>query len=234
MTEAEWLGHEQIGPLWAFLRAKGGGRKLRLFACACCRRAWALLPEDGRSVVEVAERYADGLASRPVLEEAKDSLDMGACVDEHHAYCLRMEAEHYPFATAAERDAAYEAWEAAKDVACAEVAAVLVGCGDFRIREAIVVARMPMFNRVRTADLLRDVFGNPFRPVAAGPGWLTPPVVALARSIYEEQAFHRMPELANTLYFSAGCSDADILAHCRQPGGHVRGCWVLDLLLGNG
>jgi len=80
--------------------------------------------------------------------------------------------------------------------------------------------------------LLRDIFGNPFRPVALGPAWLTSDVLALARGIYDEKAFDRMPILADALQ-DAGCTNEDVLAHCRDgllP--HVRGCWVLDLVLG--
>jgi hypothetical protein len=53
----------------------------------------------------------------------------------------------------------------------------------------------------------------------------------LARSIYQEERFHDLPVLADALE-EAGCTDADILAHCRQPGSHVRGCWVVDAILG--
>lgn len=84
----------------------------------------------------------------------------------------------------------------------------------------------------RRGSILRDVMGNPFRPVTAEPTWLTPTVVALAEGIYEDRAFDRLPVLADALE-DAGCHDADILAHCRQRGAvHVRGCWVIDLLTG--
>ena len=81
------------------------------------------------------------------------------------------------------------------------------------------------------ADLLRDIFGNPFRPVTLNPAWRTGNVTALAQSIYDDRAFDRMPILADALE-DAGCDNADILNHCRQPGEHVRGCWVVDLVLG--
>jgi hypothetical protein len=81
---------------------------------------------------------------------------------------------------------------------------------------------------------LRDIFGNPFRPVAVEPSWLTADALALARGIYEEKAFDRMPILADALQ-DAGCDNEDVLAHCRDvKQTHVRGCWVLDLLLGKG
>ncbi|MBA4191171.1 MAG: hypothetical protein C0467_24590 [Planctomycetaceae bacterium] len=79
--------------------------------------------------------------------------------------------------------------------------------------------------------LLREIIGNPFRPVSLDPVWLTSDVVALARGIYEERAFDRMPILADALQ-DAGCDNADILDHCRGNSPHVRGCWVVDLVLG--
>jgi hypothetical protein len=84
---------------------------------------------------------------------------------------------------------------------------------------------------VAHARLVRDIFGNPFRPVIVDPRWLTSTVVSLARTIYEDRAFDRLPILADALE-EAGCDDADLLAHCRGDGPHVRGCWVVDLVLG--
>jgi hypothetical protein len=80
--------------------------------------------------------------------------------------------------------------------------------------------------------LLRDIFGNPFRPVAFNPAWRTDTAVSLARTMYESREFGAMPILADALQ-DAGCEDEQILNHCRdanQP--HVRGCWVCDLVLG--
>jgi hypothetical protein len=82
--------------------------------------------------------------------------------------------------------------------------------------------------------LLRDVLGNPFRTVSVSPAWLTwegGTVRQLARAIYDERAFDRLLVLADALE-EAGCDNADLLSHCRGPGEHVRGCWVIDLLLG--
>ena len=79
----------------------------------------------------------------------------------------------------------------------------------------------------------RDCDGPGDQPhrVALDPNWLTSTVVALARGIYEERAFDRLPILADALE-DAGCDSADLLAHCRGDGPHVRGCWVIDVLLG--
>jgi hypothetical protein len=90
--------------------------------------------------------------------------------------------------------------------------------------------------RVTQAALLRDLFGNPFRPVALDSAWLAwqgGTIPKLAQAIYDDRAFDRLPVLADAL-LDAGCEDADLLGHLRGPGPHVRGCWPVDLLLGKG
>jgi len=81
--------------------------------------------------------------------------------------------------------------------------------------------------------IFRDIVGVPFRPVAFDARWRTADVVGLARAAYEDGAFGRLPMLADAL-MDAGCDDDAILAHCRGPGPHARGCWVMDLCLGKG
>ncbi|AWM42247.1 hypothetical protein C1280_14260 [Gemmata obscuriglobus] len=78
---------------------------------------------------------------------------------------------------------------------------------------------------------MRDIFGNPFRPVTFSLEWRTETTVALAAQMYESRDFSVMPILADALQ-DAGCDSADILDHCRGSGPHVRGCWVVDLVLG--
>jgi hypothetical protein len=86
----------------------------------------------------------------------------------------------------------------------------------------------------RQSAFLREIFGNPFRPVECAPSWLTLDVVALAQGIYADRAFDRMPILADALQ-DAGCMNEDVLSHCRDAAlTHARGCWVVDLLLGTG
>jgi hypothetical protein len=78
---------------------------------------------------------------------------------------------------------------------------------------------------------VHEIFGNPFRPVAVEPAWRTADVMLLARGIYAEKAFDRMPILADALG-EAGCANAAVLGHCRDNRlVHLRGCWVLDLIL---
>jgi hypothetical protein len=78
--------------------------------------------------------------------------------------------------------------------------------------------------------LLRDVFGRPFGRGPFHPAWRTADAIGLARAIYDDRAFDRLPILADAL-LDAGCDDDDILNHCRGAGPHVRGCWVVDLVL---
>ncbi len=89
-----------------------------------------------------------------------------------------------------------------------------------------------LINRLRR--VVHCVFSNPFRTFPVAPAWLTwndSTVPKLARAIYADYGFDRLPILADALE-DAGCDNADILAHCRGPGPHVRGCWVVDLILG--
>ena len=78
---------------------------------------------------------------------------------------------------------------------------------------------------------VRELFGNPFRPVSVDPTWITSDVLALATGIYQDQAFDRLPILADALQ-DAGCDSEDVLNHLRSDGPHVLGCWSLDLVLG--
>ncbi len=93
-------------------------------------------------------------------------------------------------------------------------------------------ASFPLWSDTRSqVELIRDIFGNPFRPVSFLPEWRTSTVLALSQQMYESRDFSAMPILADALQ-EAGCEDETILTHSRGPGPHVRGCWAVDLLLG--
>jgi hypothetical protein len=191
-------------------------RKLELFLVACSRRIGGLLA-DGRSrnLVDVAERYVDGLASFEEREAANAAAE-AACFD-HEPDNL---AEVVAYSTA-------HLWE---DDA-ADVAAHAAGCAARALGsdEADQAAEL-----AAQADLLRDIFGPlPFREVPIDPAWLTPAVDGLASFIYEERAFDRLRDLAHIME-ARGCTNPDILSHLRGPNVHVRGCHVLDLLLQKG
>ena len=99
-----------------------------------------------------------------------------------------------------------------------------------RLPGADVPHLLPERSRVG-CDALRCIFGNPFRPASFSPAWRTDTAVALARGMYEARDFSPMPILADALQ-DADCDNAEVLSHCRGPGPHVRGCWVVDRVLG--
>jgi len=96
-----------------------------------------------------------------------------------------------------------------------------------RSRAARAVRRETAESQV---SLLRCIFGNPFHPPTLDSSWLSSTVRNLAQAIYDDRRFTDLPILADAL-LDAGCDNDDILTHCRSEGSHVRGCWVVDLLL---
>jgi hypothetical protein len=228
---------ETCPPGWVYV----GDRKLRLFACACCRAAWPLPAAEGcRLALDVAERYADGLVTE---------VDRGRA---HADACRRASVpgtSRLPpllLRTPAVFDAR-------------ALAGVLDGTRGAGLAPATQAA------------LLRDVIGDPFRPVPPAPRrWLTPAVRGIAGRAYDLRDWGALPILADALQ-EAGCEDEDVLMHCRgkgrcpdclgkggccdlkdeagiwgdmhrcfpcvgsgrvDSGPHVRGCWCVDMLIG--
>src|SRR5262249_31831698 len=85
--------------------------------------------------------------------------------------------------------------------------------------------------RAGLCHLVRDIFGNPFRPVRFDPAWRTAAAVSLARGMYRGRDFGRLTDLADARQ-DAGCDTEAVLTHCHRPRPHVRGCWAVDLVLG--
>jgi hypothetical protein len=100
--------------------------------------------------------------------------------------------------------------------------------GDVPTIDEVLRNLAPRCSSPTWCDLIREIYGNPFWPVFFDSAWRTSNVVDLAQTIYDEQAFDRLPILLDAL-MDAGCNQEEILNHCRQPEDHVRGCWVLDL-----
>jgi ankyrin repeat protein len=224
LTETEWLASAKPEDLLAALDRRFGGkpspRKLRLFLVACCRRllsAWRF-----QEVVDFAEAYADrevNLTRRRALLKA----------------VAPVEADDFP---------AYSALElaTARELPAAQAAAGA---------EWVIVERVgrdpepdPKMEQERLRDweeekrwqagILRDIFGNPFQPTEINVSWRKwqrGRIAKLAQKIYDRRQFDELPSLADALE-QAGCTDAGMLGHCREAGEHVRGCWVVDLILG--
>jgi hypothetical protein len=219
VTEAEWLTGTDPRPLLEHLGRKARSRKLRLFAVACCRRAWKRLRDEAcRGAVEVAEGFADHRVSNQEREQVTRAV---------RALCGPRARACYGLAYHVVRGTRYTFVDAR--IAAAHANWTVTGVrqvGDNPATEAAESAAQ--------CRLLRDIYGNPFRAVAIDTTWLAwdgGTVRKLAQAIYDERAFERLPVLADALE-EAGCADSAVLSHCRQPGEHVRGCWVVDLLLG--
>jgi hypothetical protein len=231
MTEAEWLTSQDPALMTFFLRETASDRKMRLFAVARCRRIWPLLSDErSREAVEVAERFAEGEATPAELDAARAAA-CGAYQDGSAAFHGFRSDIKRPHSVAPHAAAIHTAdpsgWHAGE---CARSAAYALfhNVPPFTQPEADAAARPEL---IAQTQLLRCVFGNPFRAVAFDSLWQTETVLALARIMYASRDFSGMPILADALQ-DAGCENEDILNHCRRPGEQVRGCWVLDLVLG--
>ncbi len=245
MTEQEWLTGRDPRLLYAHVRKvaspklKRGRRWLRLYACACCRRVWHLLAEEGRTAVEVAERFADDGASPAELRQAN------AAARQAYRDLLRGGPAKGLRALPRDRMKAWSLWQArhaALDAACRASGQAIASqiwrtAGNTRLAEGRAAEKSrdaSLAHDLVQCELLRDIFGNPFRPVRADPNWLRRndgAVLKVARALYDGRAFERLPVLADALE-DAGCAEEALLAHLRGPGPHAPGCWALDLLRG--
>jgi hypothetical protein len=264
VTEAEWLAATDPGAMLAFAADRANDRKLRLFACACVRRFWGVLTDPrGRVAVEVAERFADGLAGRQELalawhavrrarEAVLDGSSMAQVLDaaerltDDRSFSAPRDAVWTVLLSALQEEglAASRAaflktllklsyrslgprlpWQPARGLA-SDIREAQRQAGD--AYQSILATET-----CAQAALLRDIIGPaPFRTPVVGQSvlaWRDACVPKLAEAIYGALAWDRLPVLADALE-EGGCTDADILSHCRQVGAHVRGCWVMDLI----
>ena len=216
MTEENWQHSIRPSEMLLFLRPNATERKVLLFNCACSRRVWSYLDSADREAVIEAEAGIDDPAAIQELQrrlepERKAALTLAGLgdfpVDEEMAELLRNQTE---LRLKLDGDCGY---------LIGSLAFAAARLGNQEVEEK------------KQSELVRCVFGNPFRLVICNPDSLTPAVCQLAEAIYADRAFERLPILADALE-EAGCTVAAILEHCRGPGPHVRGCWVVDLLLG--
>jgi hypothetical protein len=237
MTEAEWLACTGPDPMLEWLRDAGraSDRNVRLFAAACCRRVLGLLTAPSASAwLAVCEDSTGGEAAHQAWERAVADVREA----EYQAWCCGFvpnpEGQRV---WGVDRPVILMIEEALHGEAVTElgVEAVLHASGTLGTPRGEEVEGG---ERAAQSRLLRCIFGNPFRPVALAPAWLTPDVVSLAQAAYDNRTLpagtlepERLSLLADALE-DAGCDNADLLAHLRAPGPHVRGCWPLDLLLG--
>jgi hypothetical protein len=220
MTEAEWLAcadgwkltdalhRQRRGWVWRVLEALGvpqsrwRTRKDRLFACAFCRHVWPALAEAYQRAVEVAEQHPDTEFDAQEAESVGLTLELPTLFLNWELESLHRAVWYGAPEQVTERSQTWQTYNAAY------------------------------------CDLFRDVHGNPFRRVALDRAWRTPTVTGLATAAYDNCILpagtldlDRLAVLADSLE-DAGCDNADLLSHLRGSGPHVRGCWVVDLLLG--
>jgi hypothetical protein len=210
MTEEEWLSNAQLYKMFQLLGRAVTRRKMRLLACACCRRFEARLTDTDLAALSLVERYVDGNAWKGELPTGLSRFHQTGSLAQAVHLTSHKHASNASLRTAINRASLFVA----------------------RTSRAEYDGEAVDVEQTAQRDLLRDIFGNPFRTVACDPAWLTSDVVALARGIYDDRAFDRMPILADALQ-DAGCANDEVLNHCRDANQiHVRGCWVVDLLLG--
>jgi hypothetical protein len=214
LTAERWLVWTDPKPMLEGCR--GQPRKLRLFACACVRRVWHQLPSESRRAVELAERFADGEAT----DEERRMLEREYAAG--HRFSPRTSAEVATLACLGATHARLGQNVVGNALSACETAAEAEASGGPAFHAA----------RAKQADLVREIFGNPFDPVHIDPAWLlwnNRTVPQIAKRIYQERSFGDLPVLADALE-EAGCTNAELLTHLREPRQHVRGCWALDLL----
>lgn len=239
MTKEEWRDCTDPEKMLESVCDTVTDRKLRLFAVACCRRVSHLLnDEQGEYAIQVGEQCADGIHSVQEAYAIGQELNVFFNYDLVNSLSDEKQVDWNAVNLALLAAGLTTGWLDTKQTfSIARNVAGAVGSqkvannfdGD---DDAYEEATRPFINaeHASQAFILREIL-NPYGPATADGRWLTPSIVELADSIYAEQAFNRMPELTEAL-LKAECDNLDILTHRRQPSEHVRGCWVLDLLLG--
>lgn len=229
MTEAEWLAcddpsamnHGPAVKWWATAKpfVKLDARRERLLGVACANLLIEHLTFPGvREALEVFERFADGACDRKELRAARVVVER--CLEESDRTNPVSPNSNWPGGYPVTRHAAILLREAGRTKPTIPI-------GQRWGYWACLGRHCPT-----AAALIRDIAGNPFRPVALNPDWRTSTVLSLAQHIYDSRDFSPMPILADALQ-DAGCDNDDILTHCRDANApHVRGCWVVDLVLG--
>jgi hypothetical protein len=252
MTEAEWLVCTVVYPMLRVIEDKAEERKLRLFACACCRRIGHLMAEEPlQHLVEISEQYGDGLASLPQLLAAfARALDLPYARREHYwavsgsfvfgrvgDLTLALEApDDYPL-----KAHRYEAVDAAL---WATLKVHEEDCENPNTKHQVVWQTRKAADAAASAldrdegwygrrleeeaeqtTLLRHIIGNPFRPYPAPCSW-SPAVVNLAKAVYNgaDAGFAMHDALLES-------GHPDLAAHFREQEWHPKGCHVVDLIL---
>jgi hypothetical protein len=222
MTSYWWTPAPEVAQLIAVDSGRMSERKARLLGVAFASDIVNFVAEpEIRDGIAIAERFADGLATDDERRDARNRAEKSIPDYWNYRGALPFEVIRHSYSAVAGlnyRDILPNLTDAVRDARSALI--------------SMAEQSQEGFYRNRLERLLIDeIFALLFRPVALDPRWLSASVLDLSCAIYEERAFERMPILADAL-MDAGCDNDDILNHCRGDGPHVRGCWVVDLLLG--
>jgi hypothetical protein len=243
VTEKEWLTAREPDDLLEFLRERASDRQFRLFICACCRRFLPLMPKKPQHDLNLCEKYiaygekfAEGLITWPKLQSPFNEMEPVIVSHDGYlaAYAARMATDRdiagstrpmlrgrnliaHPASTGAQYSRTV-------------VGRLLATSKTSKGSTPTAKKRMATIAEKRyQIEILHDIFGNPFQPITFDPSWQTSTVISLALQVYDSRDFSLMPILADALQ-DADCDNQDVLNHCRGPGPHVRGCWVIDRL----
>jgi hypothetical protein len=235
MTEEEWLACADPDVILKFLRGKAKDRKLRLFAVACWRRVWSLLEtEEQRQAVEVAERYADELASFPELAAVRwlalgVAAGSGSTAAASAVFAVRLKTRVAAAIATTDPD------ESSLELSGDNMASFQPPFWPWAATQTEAANVAWREQSLAQTIMLRDIFGPLlFRTLIVHPdvlAWNDRLVVRLAQTIYEERQWGNIGILHDAL-LDAGCDNEEMLSHAREQGSvHHRGCWLIDLLL---
>ena len=230
MTEVEWLtGQKRPLAMYDHVSTRSPSpRKLQLVAAAACQLAKGVseTPVLQRGI-EVLERYAEGLASEEEFTRTRAQIDDLPTRTFASVVSLAMNSSP----------------PAATRLVVIGVPRLVFGDAWSERRARNVGERV----RRSLCRVFREIFGNPFRPFIPVPSWqgggviqpdgrtvmFTDAVKGIADAVHVTGDFGRLPILADALE-EAGVTDEVLLAHCRDGGPHLRGCWALDVVRGRG
>lgn len=224
MSEADWYCSDDIPAMINYLidvkhadRTPDGLRKLRLFACGCCRRAWHLLDSypEIRESIEAAEGHADGKVSISRMRKAI-AKTIGISTRQRSANHAPVSIGHIASAARCACGARPHTW-------------LISACESI----SFALGFNPAADAKNLANILRCIVNLSLPTPNSQASWITQDCIDFAKAIYISNSFENMHVLSDLLE-DAGCDDLSILEHCRNCHVHLRGCWVLDLVLGKG
>jgi hypothetical protein len=233
LTEVAWL--EAVSPniLLAYFRPwERFRRQFRLYVCAYYRQHWKMLNQACRDLVALCENLAYFTQTKTEFDEGKNEVLKQAQKEweksGNHGLAHigpelldQLELKHLP---------GWEGWPP-REIKWLE--------GTNQERRAALEKEFAELGRFQVM-LLRDIFGNPFRPLIPDASWFTPDVLTKTQEALNDRFLpegilnvHRLGLVADALE-ETGCKNFELLGHLRSKGPHVLGCWALDLILRNG